>query len=126
MAYVVLFTASSVLAYPIVAMAKKTVGDAGGALQTVVGKSGLKATDAAGYAGIVLAVLFYMSGLAFFVLMFYGGYLWLTARGKEDQVEKAKRVITAALIGLTIIFSAYAITYLVSSRLIQGTPVNKP
>ena len=49
-------------------------------------------------------------GVIFFVLMIYGGFLWMTARGNEQQVEKAKDLIISAVIGLIIIFAAYAIT----------------
>lgn len=39
----------------------------------------------------------------------YGGYLWLTAAGNEQRVEKAKQVILQAAIGLVIIILAWAI-----------------
>ena len=51
----------------------------------------------------------------------YGGFLWMTAHGNEEQVTKAKNLITAALIGLVIILSAYAISVFVISKLGQGT-----
>ena len=49
-------------------------------------------------------------GVLFFILMIYGGILWMTARGNEQQVTKAKDLIIAAVIGLIIILSAYTIT----------------
>ncbi|MBD3311356.1 MAG: hypothetical protein GF349_02565 [Candidatus Magasanikbacteria bacterium] len=55
-------------------------------------------------------------GLVFLVLMVYAGYLWMTARGNEEQVEKSKKIITASIIGLVIVVSAYAITTFVTSR----------
>ena len=51
--------------------------------------------------------------MIFLVLILYGGYLWMTARGNEEQVKKAKDNITAATIGLAIIIAAYSITYFV-------------
>ncbi len=54
-------------------------------------------------------------GVVFLVLMIYGGYLWMTARGNEQQVEKAKNLISAAIIGLIIVILSYAISaYLIS------------
>jgi hypothetical protein len=41
--------------------------------------------------------------------MIYGGYLWLTARGNEEQIKKARQVIITATIGMIIVMSAYAI-----------------
>lgn len=55
-------------------------------------------------------------GLIFMVLMIYAGYLWMTARGEEEPVKKAKKIITASIIGLILVISAYAITNLVVAR----------
>lgn len=60
-------------------------------------------------------------GVIFLCLMVYGGYLWMTARGAEDQVTEAKNLITAAVIGLVIVISAYAITYFVVSKIGAST-----
>lgn len=43
------------------------------------------------------------------VYMMYGGYIWLTAAGNEQRVEKAKQVILQAAIGLVIVLMAWAI-----------------
>lgn len=52
-------------------------------------------------------------GLIFLILMIYGGYLWMTAQGEEEKVGKAHKIITAAVIGLVVVLSAYAITYFI-------------
>ncbi len=41
-------------------------------------------------------------GLIFMAIMIYGGFLWMSARGNEAQVEKAKQLLVAALIGFGI------------------------
>jgi len=41
----------------------------------------------------------------------------MTAAGREDQIEKAKEIIKATIIGLAIVMSAYAITFFVTSKL---------
>ncbi|MCK4554677.1 hypothetical protein KAU19_07015 [Candidatus Parcubacteria bacterium] len=56
-------------------------------------------------------------GVIFLMLMIYGGYLWMTARGNEEQTTKAKNTITAAIIGIVIVLSAYAISYFVVKKL---------
>lgn len=61
-------------------------------------------------------------GVVFMILIIYGGILWMTARGNEQQVEKAKELIYAAVIGLVIVLSAYAITYYVGGVLGQTSP----
>lgn len=66
--------------------------------------------------GTVINVALSLVGIIFLLLMVYGGYLWMTDRGNEEQVEKAKGIIRAAIIGIVIVMSAYAITVLVTSR----------
>ena len=41
----------------------------------------------------------------------------MTDRGNEDQVKKAKNLITAAIIGVVIVVSAYAISIYVVGKL---------
>jgi cbb3-type cytochrome oxidase subunit 3 len=60
-------------------------------------------------------------GVIFLILMIYGGYLWMLARGNEQEVEKAKTIIQNALIGLIIVFMAYGITYFANSIFIFAT-----
>jgi hypothetical protein len=60
-------------------------------------------------------------GIVFLLLTIYGGYLWMTARGNEQQVEKAKNLLTAAIIGLIIVLAAYTISYFVMQKLGEGT-----
>ncbi len=55
-------------------------------------------------------------GTLFFVLIVYGGFIWMMARGNEQEVAKAKELITAAVIGLIIVLSAYAITVYLGER----------
>ncbi len=67
--------------------------------------------------GTVITVILSFLGVVFLVLMIYGGFLWMTARGNEQQVEKAKNLIIAAITGLIIVMAAYAISYLLVSEL---------
>ncbi|MFC1612751.1 hypothetical protein ACFL23_00275 [Patescibacteria group bacterium] len=60
-------------------------------------------------------------GIIFLVLTLYGGFLWMTAGGNEEQVTRAKSIITNGIIGVIIIISSYAITYFVLENLIRAT-----
>ena len=59
---------------------------------------------------VISAVLVFL-GVLFLLLIIYGGYIWMMARGNEQEVEKAKNIIKNALIGLVVVLAAYAITY---------------
>lgn len=65
---------------------------------------------------VVKSVLSFL-GVIFLILMIYGGFLWMTAAGNEQQIEKAKTLLTAAIIGLIVVISAYAISYFIVDKL---------
>ena len=58
-------------------------------------------------------------GILFFILVIYGGYLWMTAQGNEEQVGKAISVVTQAAIGLIIVAAAYLITRFLGETIID-------
>lgn len=60
--------------------------------------------------------------IVFLGLMTYAGVRWMTARGNEDFVTKAKETMIAAVIGLVVIIASYGITTLVFSKLSQVSP----
>jgi hypothetical protein len=75
-----------------------------------------------GIMGIVNALLGFLGVLAI-VIILWGGFRWLTSGGNEEKVGEAKKIITAGVIGLVIIFTAYAIANFVISSLITATGV---
>jgi cbb3-type cytochrome oxidase subunit 3 len=60
--------------------------------------------------GSILGTALSFVGIFFLVLVIYGGFMWMFAAGNEQQVDKAKKIISSAVIGLIIIMAAYAIT----------------
>jgi len=65
---------------------------------------------------IVGAALSFL-GVVFFILMIYGGYMWMFSMGNEQTAAKAKEIIIAAVIGLVIVLMAYAITAYISGTI---------
>jgi len=70
--------------------------------------------------GKIVGLALSFVGLAFFVLMIYAGFLWMFARGNDQEVQKAKDLIQAAIIGLIIVLAAYAITMFIGNALTSG------
>lgn len=91
-----------------------------GKLNEVVPKTGVATAEIGVLAGQLIKGALGLVGLIFFGLMVYAGFLWMTDRGSEEQAEKAKKMVTAAIIGLTVVVAAYAITTLVTTRLLLG------
>ncbi len=86
-------------------------------LEATAGAAGLQRGDVPTLAGSIIGTALSMIGVLFFVLMVYGGFLWMIARGNEEQVRKAKDTIIEATIGLIVVLSSYAITNFVFSSL---------
>ena len=72
----------------------------------------------------VITIALSFLAVIFLILMVYGGFLWMTDRGNTEQVEKAKKLITAAIIGLIIVVAAYAISIYVV-EIIGGEGLDK-
>ncbi len=86
------------------------------ALNTIKTKSGITEGNVGNIVGTVINGALSLVGIIFLVLMVYAGILWMTARGKDEQVQKAQQIIIASLIGLFITVSAYAITKFVTAN----------
>ena len=69
--------------------------------------------------GNVLAPVF--MGVIAMLILIYGGFTWMTARGDEQKVEKAKTIITNTIIAIIVVFSAYAIMALLRNLWIYVT-----
>lgn len=72
--------------------------------------------------GNIIYAILTLVGTIFVVFMIYAGYLWMTASGNEQKVDKSKEILRQSLIGLIVVLGAYAIAYFVIS--IFGSQVN--
>ena len=69
----------------------------------------------------IVNVLLGFLGIIAILIILYGGFLWMTAAGNEEKVDQAKKIITAGIIGLIIIFVSFAIATFVIESLITAT-----
>ena len=70
--------------------------------------------------GKVLNIATVFLGVVFLGLMIYAGYLWMLARGNEQEVEKAKNIIIYTVIGLVAVLGAYSITQLMATLWVKS------
>lgn len=68
------------------------------------------------YGSIVTFVLSLVGAVAVIILII-SGIMWITAAGNEERITSAKRMATAAVIGLIVVLASYAIISLVTSFL---------
>lgn len=82
--------------------------------------------------GQIIKTALSIVGVIFVVLLGYGGFLWMTAEtgAGRNQLDKAKKVLIWAVLGLVLIVLAYAITSFVLTTVEnasqqQSTPVSR-
>ena len=68
--------------------------------------------------GIIAAALklaLVVAAVVFFFILVIGGIRWIMSGGDKAHTEAARSQITAALVGLVIVFAAWAITKLIGT-----------
>lgn len=71
--------------------------------------------------GNIIEVFLSVVGVLLLLILIYAGFLWMTAGGNTDQVKKARTMVINAIVGLVIVFAAYAITEFVIRSLVNTT-----
>jgi hypothetical protein len=63
----------------------------------------------------LIGLIFVAGAIIFFFMLLISGIQWITSGGDKTAVEGAKGRLTQALIGIVVLFSAFAII-----KLVQG------
>lgn len=79
-----------------------SIEDTGGAI-------GLPNTDLKAAVLRTLSLVLALLGLVAVIMVVWGGFTWLTSGGDEGKVESAKKIISAAVIGLIVVLLSWAI-----------------
>ena len=82
--------------------------------------SSLPSSDVRTVAINLINILLSMLGIIFLLVVLYGGLLWMTAGGNDDQAAKGRKIIGNGIIGLIVIFVAFAITTFVFNILVAA------
>ncbi len=97
------------LVVPAVAVAQTSfsIENIGGSIG--LGTSDLKTT--------VINIIKWVLGILALVavtLVIYGGFTWMTAAGNDERIDKGKKIISAAIVGLIVVILAWAIVIFVA------------
>lgn len=74
--------------------------------------------------GNIVYIILSFLGIVAVLIILLGGFKWMTAAGDDSKVEKAKKLIYSGIIGLVIIFAAFAIAVFVLNSLSSATGSN--
>jgi cytochrome bd-type quinol oxidase subunit 2 len=127
-ATIIFIFAFIVLAMPVLSMAQQPVGTANGgekvgtANSTITIGNPFKGLPANGnlsdllYAVLDNAVI-PIGGIIVVIMIIYSGFLFVTARGNEEQIKTARRSFTYAAIGAAILLGAKAIALAIQATI---------
>lgn len=119
-----IFSLGLVLSCCFVGIASAQLGAGDGLLDSARETAGFAEATETTFAenvGSVVRIALSLLGIIFTILIIYAGIMWMTARGKQEQIEKARKTITASVIGLIITVAAYSITAFVVPQIISQT-----
>jgi uncharacterized membrane protein HdeD (DUF308 family) len=77
--------------------------------------SGLNSITIENLISALIIIILVIAALVFLFMLILGGIRYITSGGDKGQTESARSQITAALIGLVIVFAAWAIINLISA-----------
>ena len=94
----------------------------GNTLETVAGTGGAGydtgVTEPESIISQVIKVVLGFFGIIFVILIIYGSYKYMMARGNEEEIKNAVGTIQKAIIGLLIVMSAYAISVFIIEQFV--------
>ncbi len=76
---------------------------------------GFKINSLGQFISNAIALALIVAGILVFVYLVWGGIQWITSGGDKAKTDEAKSRITAALVGLTIVATSYAVMKVVES-----------
>ncbi len=88
---------------------------------TVGGGTGLGDGDPRIIAANIIKIALGFLGILSVCLILFGGFKWMTAAGNDDRVSEAKKLLLAAIVGLIIIVSAFALSTFVLDAVYSAT-----
>lgn len=75
----------------------------------------IKAVTVTSLVSGIIRLLLVIAALVFFIMLVIGGIQWIMSGGDKAASENARKRITSALVGLAIVFSAWAIATLIKT-----------
>ena len=114
-------TMVATMALPMVAMAQGSVTANELLPNQIGGEIGTGTTDIRITIARIIRTAMSLLGIIAVLIILYGGFKWMTAAGSDEAVGDAKKIITAGIIGLVIILTAYAIASFVINSLVTAT-----
>ncbi len=69
----------------------------------------------------IINVVLTLLGIIALIIVLLAGFKWMTSGGNQEEVGQAKKLLTAGLIGLIIILTAWGITTFIITEIGEAT-----
>lgn len=66
------------------------------------------------YVSFAIYVLLGIAGVLAFIFLLLGGIQWITSGGDKEAINKGRKKIVEALIGLAVVFSVYVVVAVIN------------
>jgi hypothetical protein len=68
----------------------------------------------------VINISLYAIGAVAVIMIIYGGYMYMTARGNEEQAKKGRSILIWAILGLVVVLAAAALVNAVVKLVVEN------
>jgi len=86
-----------------------------------VNETGLSAQDPRATVAKIIRIILGFLGILGVGILIYAGFIWMTAKGEEEKINQAKKIMISASIGLVIVLASFGIASFVINRLSDAT-----
>lgn len=100
-----IFFALSILVLPVFVLAQ----DIGSNYAANLGLAGAAEGDLRDMIVSIVRYFLTFVGIVAVLIVMYGGFLWMSSNGQPERIQKAKKTLIGAVIGLIIVLAAFAI-----------------
>lgn len=66
-----------------------------------------------------------LSGTAALAMIIYGGFMWILSGGSPERIDKGKKALTGAVIGVIIVLGAWMLINFLLKTLVQDPEIKK-
>lgn len=73
--------------------------------------------------GRIIQAVLGLSGTVALIMFIYGGLMFLTSSGNPGMIDKAKKILIFAILGIIVIAGAYVLTNTIFQAVTTGDPV---
>lgn len=72
-----------------------------------------KFANIATFINVILPLLTLGAAILFLVMALYGGFVWITSGGSQENLAKAQKIFTSSIIGLVIVIFSFVLVKLI-------------